>query len=123
MALKNRIHYVEQQPLTPTRNQNPQKSPKVSKRKLITKQEKFLHLAFVVVVAVMAVMVLHKQGEIQTTTLEIQKIESNISEISKQNVDYKVQVSEKSTFERIMAKAKERGLTLNEKSVKVVAGE
>lgn len=122
MALRNRIQYVEQ-PVSPVIKTPPQQKPTIQKRKLITKQEKMMFLTFVIVAAVLCVIVLHKQGEIQTATIDIQKIEANISEISNQNVDYKVQISEKSTFERIMAKAKERGLTLNENNVKVVPGE
>lgn len=126
MAVRKRVHYIEQptQPVTqPTRHTQPKQPPAIKRRALITKQEKLLYLAFVVVVALMAVTILHKQGEIQTATIEIQKLESSINTVAKQNVDYKVQISEKSTFERIMAKAKERGLTLNEDNVKVVPGE
>ena len=122
MALRNRTQYVGQ-PHTPIQQPKIKRQPKVKKRNIITKREKFVYLAFVVIAAVMAVMVLHKQGDIQTATIDIQKVESSINEISRKNADYKVQISEKSTFERIMAKAKERGLTLDEKNVKVVPGE
>ena len=122
MALTKRTQYVEQ-PFKPVQQPKIERQPNIKKRKIITKQEKFVYLAFIVVVAIMAVMVLHKQGDIQTATIDIQKAESSISEISRQNADYKVQISEKSTFERIMAIAKEKGLTLDEKNVKVVPGE
>ena len=122
MALRNRVEVVEpqQQPLvTPTKD----KQRSIPIRKLFTKQEKVAFLGFIIAVAIMAVVILHKQGEIQTATLEIQELETNINNISSKNVDYKNQISEKSTFERIMAIAKERGLALNEKNVKVVPGE
>ena len=122
MALRNRSHVVEpqHQPLVkPTK----EKQRSISVRKLFTKQEKVAFLGFIIAVVLMAVVILHKQGEIQTATLDIQEIETNINNISSKNVDYKNQISEKSTFERIMAIAKERGLALNEKSVKVVPGE
>lgn len=123
MALRNRTQYVGQPLTQPTRQPKIERQPNVKKRKIITREEKFVYLAFIVVAAIMAVMVLHKQGDIQTATIDIQKVESSINDVSRQNADYKVQISEKSTFERIMAIAKERGLTLDEKNVKVVPGE
>jgi cell division protein FtsL len=123
MALKMRTQYVEQPLQQPVQQPKIKRQPSVKKRKIITKQEKFVYLAFIVVVAIMAVMILHKQGDIQTTTINIQKVETSITDVSRQNQDLKVQVSEKSTFERIMAKAKEKGLTLDGNNVKVVPGE
>ena len=123
MALKMRTQYVEQPLQQSVQQPKINRQPSVKKRKIITKQEKFVYLAFIVVVAIMAVMILHKQGDIQTTTINIQKVETSITDVSRQNQDLKVQVSEKSTFERIMAKAKEKGLTLDGNNVKVVPGE
>jgi cell division protein FtsL len=123
MALRMRTQYVEQPLQQPVQQPKIKRQPNIKKRKIITKREKFVYLAFIVVAAVMAVMVLHKQGDIQTATIEIQKVETSITEVNRKNDDAKVQISEKSTFERIMAKAKERGLTLDEKNVKVVPGE
>ena len=123
MAVRVRqISYV-QQPVTP-KHQNP-KERQLSKRKksVITAKEKLLYIAFILVVAVLAVSILHKQSSIQQTSMEIQQIESQIAEIQKQNVDLKVQVSELSTYERIWEKAKALGLTLDENNVKVVPGE
>lgn len=110
-------------PEQPKHQSFPKKQKKVDKPPLITGKEKVLYITFVIVLAVLAVSVLHKQGQIQTTTIEIQKIETEIQEITKDNVELKVQVSELSTYERIWEKAKELGLTLNEKNVKVVPGE
>ena len=110
-------------PEQPNHQSFPKKQKQVDKPPLITGKEKVLYVTFVIVLAVLAVSVLHKQGQIQTTTMEIQKIESEIQEITKDNVELKVQVSELSTYERIWEKAKELGLTLNEKNVKVVPGE
>ena len=123
MALRNRTQYVGQPLTQPTQQPKIKRQANAKKRKIITREEKFVYLAFIVVAAIMAVMVLHKQGDIQTATIDIQKVETSITEVSRQNADYKVQISEKSTFERIMAIAKERGLTLDEKNVKVVPGE
>ena len=126
MAVRVRQQSYIQQPSMPEQPQHqsfPKKHKKVDKPPLITGKEKVLYIAFVIIVALSAVSLLHKQGQIQTTTMEIQKLESEIQEVTKQNVDLKVQVSELSTYERIWVKAKELGLTLNEKNVKVVPGE
>ncbi|MEK9197677.1 cell division protein FtsL [Ureibacillus sp. 179-F W5.1 NHS] len=122
MAVRVRQDSYIQQPVVPE-HQQPQKQQSKRKKSRITAKEKFLYIAFVAIVAVLAVSILHKQSSIQQTSMEIQEIESQISEIEKQNVDLKVQVSELSTYERIWEKAKALGLTLNENNVKVVPGE
>ena len=122
MALSNRSIVVEPYRKPATR-ETTQKQPSIKRRKRFSKQEGILYLGVIIALAFMAIVVLHKQGEIQTTTLEIQKMERNINDISIKNVDYKVQISEKSTFDRIMAIAKQQGLALNENNVKVVPGE
>ncbi|KGR80447.1 cell division protein FtsL [Ureibacillus manganicus] len=103
-----------------------QPKPKIKqqvKKKRITAKEKVLYIAFIVVVALLSVTILHKQSSIQQSTIEIQTIQSEIKELSNQNVDLKVKVAELSTYDRIMEKAKALGFTLNEKNVKVVPGE
>ena len=122
MALRTR-QYVGQPLTQPAQQPKIERQPKVQRRKIITKQEKFAYLAFIVVAAIMAVMVLHKQGDIQTATIDIQNVEISINEVSNKNVDYKSQIAQKSTFERIMAIAKERGLASNKDNVKVVPPE
>ena len=126
MAVRIRQQSYIQQPSMPEQPQHqsfPEKQKKVDRPPLITGKEKVLYITFVIVVALIAVSILHTQGQIQTTTMEIQKLESEIQEITKENVELKVQVSELSNHERIWEKAKELGLTLNEKNVKVVPGE
>jgi cell division protein FtsL len=122
MAVRVRQNSYIQQPVAPEQQQ-PVKKQSKRKKPIITGKEKMLYVVFVVMFAVLAVTVLHKQSSIQQTTMEIQQIESQITEIENQNVDLKVQVSELSTHERIWEKAKALGLTLNEKNVKVVPGE
>lgn len=115
-----------QQPSMPEQpqHQSPlKKQKKVDRPPLITGKEKVLYITFVIAIALVAVSILHTRGQIQTTTIEIQKLESEIQGITKENVELKVQVSELSTYERIWEKAEELGLTLNEKNVKVVPGE
>ncbi len=123
MAVRVRQYSYVQQPVVPEQQQPSIKQNSDKKKKIITAKEKLIYIAFIVLVAVLAVSILHKQSSIQQTTMEIQKIESEIAETEKQNVDLKVQVSELSTYERIWEKAKALGLTLNEKNVKVVPGE
>jgi len=108
-----------QQPITP-----PSPQPTIIRRKKTNQKfEKTMLLALVGVIAVLAVLVLNNQAAIQTTSIDIQKIEAEADEIAKQNVDLTVRVSELSTYENIWKKAKELGLTQNEKNVKVVPGE
>ena len=106
MALRNRTQYI-QQPYNPVQQPNIERQPKVKRRKLfITKQEKLVYLASVVIVAIMAVMVLHKQGEIQTATIDIQNVEISINQVSAQNVDFKGQIAQyigQSTAKQIVA--------------------
>lgn len=126
MAVRIRQQSYIQQPSMPEQPQHqssPKKQKKVNRSPLITGKEKVLYITFVIAVALVAVSILHTRGQIQTTTIEIQKLESEIQGITKENVELKVQVSELSTYERIWEKAKELGLTLNEKNVKVVPGE
>ncbi len=126
MAVRVRQQSYIQQPTMPEQPQHqpsPQKQKKPGRQPLITGKEKILYITFIMAVALFIVSLLHTQGQIQTTTMEIQKIESEVEEVAKQNEDLKVQVSELSTYERIWEKAKELGLTLNEKNVKVVPGE
>ncbi|MGM9951493.1 MAG: cell division protein FtsL [Lysinibacillus sp.] len=126
MAVRVRQQSYIQQPTMPEQPQHqpsPQKQKKAGRQSLITRKEKILYITFIIAVALFVVSLLHTQGQIQTTTMEIQKIESEVEVVAKQNEDLKVQVSELSTYERIWEKAKELGLTLNEKNVKVVPGE
>ena len=123
MAVRVRQNSYISQPVTPEQQQPVRQQGIKRKKSIFTAKEKMLFLGILVMVAVLAVTLLHKQSSIQQTTMEIQAIESQITEIEKQNVDLKVQVSELSTYERIWEKAKALGLTLNEKNVKVVPGE
>ena len=117
MQPQQQPQYEPPKPATKPSTSNPKR------QKRFTLFEKCLFLLFTVVVAYFAVSILHTQGELQTMSIEIQKIETEIQEISNQNVDLKVRVSELSTYDRIWEKAKELGLTLNENNVKVVPGQ
>lgn len=126
MAVRARQPNIQYQPEFPQHQQQEQRQPvqpKKRKLKFFSVQEKFLFIVFALIVASFAISILHTQGEIQALSMEIQTIERDIAEINNNNVDLKVQVSELSTHQRIWEKAKELGLTLNEKNVKVVPGE
>ncbi|AHN20803.1 cell division protein FtsL [Lysinibacillus varians] len=120
-AVRVRQHQQQhvQQPITP-----PSPQPTIIRRKKTNQKfEKMMLLALVSIIMVLSVLVLNNQAAIQTTSMDIQKIEAEADEIAKQNVDLTVRVSELSTYENIWKKAKELGLTQNEKNVKVVPGE
>lgn len=126
MAVRVRQSYIQPQQQPQYEPQQPVVKPSKEnkkRQKRFTLFEKCLFLLFIVVAAYFAVSILHTQGELQTMSMEIQKIETEIQEVSNQNVDLKVRVSELSTYDRIWEKAKELGLTLNENNVKVVPGQ
>lgn len=91
--------------------------------KWFTKGEKTLFVAFVAAVALFAVVLLQAQSSLNAVNKEIQIIQADMTETAKHNNDLSIQVSEKSTYERIWGKARELGLSLNEKNVKVVPGQ
>jgi cell division protein FtsL len=123
MAVRVRQTYIQQPQLPEQEQTRLPVQPKKRKLRLFSVQEKALFIIFAMIVASFAVSILHTQGDIQTMSMEIQKIEKEITEANNNNVDLKVRVSELSTHERIWEKAKELGLTQNEKNVKVVPGE
>ncbi|EMR07605.1 Cell division protein FtsL [Bhargavaea cecembensis DSE10] len=116
--------YIQEPEITrvPAPAPEPEIQPKRSK-KWFTKGEKTLFVAFVAAVAMFAVILLQAQSSLNEVNKEIQLIQSDITETAKQNHDLSIQVSEKSTYERIWGKARELGLSLNEKNVKVVPGQ
>ena len=115
----NTVHEVHapQQPKTNEKHQPARRS-----RKLFSTGEKFLFVLFAAVLVIFSTMILHTQASINDTNKEVQLINEKIVETAKQNTELSIQVSEKSTYEVIWNKAKELGLNLNEKNVKVVPG-
>lgn len=119
VRVRQQQHQYVQQPVTP-----PSPNPTIKRHKKPNQKfEKMMLLVLVSVIAVLSISVLNKQAAIQTTTMEIQKIEKEVEETSKENVDLTVRVSELSTHENIWKKAEELGLTQNVENVKVVPGE
>ncbi|MFD1204058.1 MULTISPECIES: cell division protein FtsL [Sporosarcina] len=125
MALEQRkfqtdtIHDIE----TPVSPKTTEKhSPNRRTRKIFSTGEKFLFALFATALVVFSTMILHTQAQINDTNKEVQLLTNKIDETEKQNTELSIQVSEKSTYEVIWNKAKELGLNLNEKNVKVVPG-
>ncbi|WP_456271627.1 cell division protein FtsL [Bacillus sp. AK031] len=110
--------YKEQTIQQPQRQQ--ETAPAREERPLITPGEKILVALIAVVFCFMAVNIISTQSSIYKANKEIQIVQSQIEKQEKANSDLKLQISELSTYERILEKAKELGLDLKEKNVKVV---
>ncbi|SDM04091.1 cell division protein FtsL [Bacillus sp. OK048] len=86
----------------------------------LTPGEKVIGLVFTGLVCFGAVHLISNQAGIYQVNKDIQEVQTSISELKKENNDLHVQVSELSKYERILEKAKQMGLVLNENNVKVV---
>jgi cell division protein FtsL len=95
-------------------------SPIKGKIYWLTPGEKVLGLLFGAVVCFGSVQIISAQASIYEVNKDILTMETTISEHQKVNTDLKTQVSELSTYEHILDKARELGLKLNENNVKVV---
>lgn len=115
----NTVHEIET-PQLPKKDVTKQTSRRSGK--LFSKGEKLLFVLLTAIAVVFATMILHTQAQINDTNKEVQVLNREIAETTKQNTELSIQVSEKSTYEVIWNKAKELGLNLNEKNVKVVPG-
>lgn len=99
----------------------PQKQKKIRNFKLaLSPGEKILSVAFCATLCFGAVQILSNQAAIYDMNKSIQVTAGQIQDQKKVNNDLEMQVEELSTYERILAKAKELGLNLNENNVKVV---
>lgn len=107
-----------QQPAVPHTYPTP-----VKRKQIISKGEKFLFAAFVMTCAFLMIFIVQTQTEVRAVDVQIQQMEQQIDTVKRENTDLEIQVAELSSYERIWLKAKELGLTLNEKNVKVVSGE
>ncbi|MDT9023826.1 MULTISPECIES: cell division protein FtsL [Rossellomorea] len=120
--MSNLARKYEQQKVEKT-NQSVHAKPKRlsdERRSVITPGEKILVAIFAAVFCFLAVQIVTTQAAIYDVNKEVQHVESTIEKQEKSNNDLKLQVSELSTYERILEKAKELGLNLKEKNVKVV---
>jgi cell division protein FtsL len=96
----------------------PKKKRKIKIR--LTLGEKLLFFSFILFALYSSITIVSNQFTLYEVNKEVQELEAKIQEQEKHNQDLRVQVQELSTYERILAKAKELGLTLNENNVKVV---
>ncbi|MEI4771156.1 cell division protein FtsL [Psychrobacillus sp. FJAT-51614] len=99
------------------------KKPTKQAKKILTKGERFLLIGLLSVVTILGLMIIQTQTAVRSTSADIQLMEKQIDNVSKENTDLSIQVSELSTYERIWKKAEELGLKLNEQNVKVVPGQ
>ena len=122
MALEQRklvSSYIREHEIPVTPIKKPQKLPS---RKKVSSGEKFLFVLFSTVLVIFSTMILHTQAQINDVNREVQILGKDIEETNKKNVELGMEVKEKSTYEVVWEKAKELGLNLNEKNVKVVPG-
>jgi cell division protein FtsL len=104
--------------------QRPSSRPRTRKQRKLkirfTLGEKLLFLSFCAFAMYAAVHIVSNQVKIYQVNKEIQQLQETVQEQKKQNNDLYVEVQQLSTYERILQKAKELGLSLNENNVKVV---
>ncbi|MBB6282065.1 MULTISPECIES: cell division protein FtsL [Geobacillus] len=98
----------------------PSPQPQRKRRFRLTLAEKLLIVSFLLFVFYVAVQFISSQVQIYELNKEVQKLETAIAEQKKENNDLYVEVQRLSAYERILEKAKELGLSLNENHVKVV---
>jgi cell division protein FtsL len=98
----------------------PNPKPKRKRKLRVTLGEKVILALFALFMAYTGIKMVSNQVAIYKVNRDIQKLEVTIQERTKYNNDLSVQVQELSTYERILEKAKELGLSLNENNVKVV---
>lgn len=91
-------------------------------KKRFSKGEKILFTLFATFTIGASSMLLQTHSELNAVNKEVQLMNSEIENTTKQNTELSIQVSDKSTHERIWKKAQQSGLNLNESNVKVVPG-
>jgi len=100
--------------------QQPSVRPKVKRKLRLTLGEKLVLFSFLLFVVYASVQIVSNQVSIYQVNKHIQQLQGAIDEQKKHNNDLYVEVQQLSTYERILEKAKELGLSLNENNVKVV---
>lgn len=94
--------------------------PKREKRFRITLGEKILGGIFCIALCFLGIQIIGNQVAIYELNKDIQKTSASISDQKLVNDDLQAQVDKLSSYDRILKKAKELGLKLNENNVKVV---
>jgi cell division protein FtsL len=98
----------------------PQAKPRRKLKLRLTLGEKLLLCSFVLFAAYASIKIVSNQVAVYQINKEIQQLEGAIHEQEKRNNDLYVEVQQLSAYERILEKAKEMGLSLNENNVKIV---
>ncbi|WP_153731200.1 cell division protein FtsL [Sporosarcina obsidiansis] len=121
MGLEQRKLYT---PYTPEVEQHTTKEQHVVRRvkRRFSKGENILFALFAAFTIFFSSMLLQTHSDLNAVNKEVQLMNKEIEETTKQNTELSIQVSDKSTYERIWKKAQENGLNLNENNVKVVPG-
>ncbi|KKB39249.1 cell division protein FtsL [Bacillus thermotolerans] len=101
----------------------PKRKKQLIQKRLFTPGEKILFLLFALTICFMGAKIISTQAALYEVSKDIQDVEAQIQEQSKINHDLEVQVSEESTYEKIGERARELGLELSERNIKVVQPE
>ena len=116
-----------QQPQYEPQQQPQKKQASLPKKKYgwfhITPGEKGIAVIVGIVLAIGIGLNLNAQSAVQQTNIKISQTEAEISQISDENAELYIQVSELSRYERIWERAQALGLTQNEQNVRVVPGQ
>jgi cell division protein FtsL len=92
----------------------------IKQKKKITLGEKCLGILLISFIMFAGIKIVSNQFAIYNMNKEIQVFESTANTQEKVNNDLHVEKESLSSYERILTKAKELGLKLNEKNVKVI---
>jgi len=119
--MSNLARNLQQQKITHTQQrQTPQ--PKLKKLSKVTPLEKFLYFMFIITCCFIGTKIVKTQAAIYDTNAHIQQMNNDISLQKQQNQQLKMKIDELSTYSRIWEKAKELGLKLDNKNVKLTEG-
>jgi cell division protein FtsL len=119
--MSNLARKLQQQKITHNQ-QRPTPQPKVKKLSKVTPLEKILYLMFIFACCFIGTKIVKTQATIFDTNYQIQQMNKDISLQKEQNQELKMKIDELSTYDRIWGKAKELGLKLDNKNVKLTEG-
>ncbi|WP_223700323.1 cell division protein FtsL [Sutcliffiella deserti] len=117
--MSNLAHKIQRQH-EERRQEAPKKSPVIKKRSKITLGEKVLGYMFIGVLAFGSIHIISNNNTIYQVNNEIQMLEGSVATQINKNRELELLVAEESSYERILEKAKNLGLSLNENNVKNV---
>ncbi|WP_078380989.1 cell division protein FtsL [Sutcliffiella halmapala] len=117
--MSNLAHKIQRQH-EERHQQAPKKSQVIKKRAKITLGEKVLGYLFIGFLAFGSIQIVSNNTSIYQVNSEIQTLEGTVASQINKNRELELQVAEESSYERILEKAKNLGLSLNENNVKNV---